>query len=287
MYDWNALWHAHAGHRHSFDSSSPDINLLAAELGESLRHSARDNHDIAVYESSHHYTLLRHDQGLQLLRLDKHALFDIGIRLVTADEGQPLTLPYLEVLIDNLATGEDASWRAEISCNADGELIANDALLQSDLPPAMVWPTLSFANDPRFAIALQQSWQDAAEGITLDAAAWFNTEALEQMADEPPLDARIQQMCERYAEIIRREQAALSRQFSDDALHLIAEVLRGITFESAESCRGLWLAVESRLLQDELDQKHGVDGDALLRQLQQLSYAQEVALIEALTPPQN
>lgn len=287
MYDWNALWHTHAGKQQRFASETLDINQLAPELGASLHRAARNPHDIAVYDHGDHYSLLRHDQGLQLLRLEKRVLFDIAIRLVTADEGQPLALPYLEVLVDNLATGEAGNWRAEVHCNEDGELLANDVLLQHEQPPAMDWPELSFADDARFATALRDSWQEAAEAVTLDAAAWFNAEALEQHATEPPLDARIQQMCERYAEIVRREQALLSRQFSDEELLLIAEVLRGVTFESAESCRGLWLAVENRLLQDELDRKHGVDGAALLRQLQQLSYTQEVALIEALAPAQD
>ena len=145
---------------------------------------------------------------------------------------------------------------------------------------------LSFAANPQFTQALQQAWQEAAESITLDAAAWYNAEALEDAPAEPPLDARIQEMCDRYAEIIRREQAMLSRRFSDNELRVVAEVLRSTRFETAESCRGLWLAVESRILHDELDQKHQADGDALLERLKALSYTQEVALIEALSPVQ-
>ena len=284
MYDWNALWHAHAGQYSQYGSSSQDVNQLAETLGETLLRAARQASDIAVYEHADHYTLLRHDQGLQMLRLDKHGMFDIAIRLVSIDEGQLYALPYLEVLIDNLATGEEAAWRGEVACNEDGELLCDGELLQPDVPPVIDWAALSFAKLEAFQSALQQSWQDEAETITLDAAAWFNARALEEMGDEPVLDARVQQMCDRYAEIIRREQAALSRQFSDEALMLIAEVLRGVTFETAESCRGLWLAVENRILQDELDRKYQLDGDALLRQLQQLGYTQEVALIEALSP---
>ena len=65
---------------------------LAPELGASLHRAARNPHDIAVYDHGDHYSLLRHDQGLQLLRLEKRVLFDIAIRLVTADEGQADTI---------------------------------------------------------------------------------------------------------------------------------------------------------------------------------------------------
>lgn len=285
MYDWNALWHAHLDYRTSYGAPDNDINQLASQLNGILSKSARDAHDLAVYDTGSSYTLLRHDNGLQIMTLAKQHLFDIAIRLVTADEGQALALPYLEVLVDNLATEEEGIWRAEVSCTEDGELAANGALLHPDEPPAMAF-NLSFAANPQFTQALQQAWQEAAESITLDAAAWYNAEALEDAPAEPPLDARIQEMCDRYAEIIRREQAMLSRRFSDNELRVVAEVLRSTRFETAESCRGLWLAVESRILHDELDQKHQADGDALLERLKALSYTQEVALIEALSPVQ-
>lgn len=284
MYDWNALWHAHQAHLQQLASQQLDVNQLAAELDAELRHPARNLHDVATYDAGDHFLLLRHDNGLQMLKLDKRQLFDIGIRLVTDDEGQPYALPYLEVLIDNLATGEEAIWRAEVDCSDDGELLANGEILEAERIPAIALPPLSFIDDSRFHHALQQAWQEAADGITLDAAAWFNTEALEDAELDTPLDARIQQMCDRYAEIIRREQALLSRRFDDAELMLIAEVLRGVSFETADSCRGLWLAVESRILHDELDRKHEVDGEALLAKLKQLGYTQEVALIEALAP---
>ena len=283
MYDWNALWHIHDNYRTGYVRPEADINQLAEELQGKLIKTARDARDLAVYDTGDDYTLLRHDNGLQMLRLPKHHLFDIGVRLVTADEGQSLALPYLEVLVDNLATGEEAAWRGEVQCSDAGALSVNGETLSPDTPPAMQF-ALSFKDEPRFASALQEAWQEAAEHITLDAAAWFNAEALEHAPEEPPLDARIQQMCDRYAEIIRREQALLSRRFSDEELHLVAEVLRGVHFDSAESCRGLWLAVEARILHDELDRKHQLDGEALLEKLRGLGYTQEVALIEALSP---
>ncbi|MFC3531193.1 hypothetical protein ACFOLG_03270 [Vogesella facilis] len=285
MYDWNALWHVHDDYRTGYAGPAADINQLADELGGKLLKSARDEHDLAVYDTGDAYTLLRHDNGLQMLSLAKRHLFDIGVRLVTTDEGQPLALPYLEVLVDNLATGEEAVWRGEVGCNAAGELETGGETLSADTPPSMQFQ-LSFSNEARFHAALQEAWQEAAEHITLDAAAWFNAEALEDAPAEPPLDARIQQMCDRYAEIIRREQAMLSRRFADAELHLVAEVLRGVHFDGAESCRGLWLAVEARILHDELDHKYKVDGEALLDKLRLLGYTQEVALIEALAPVQ-
>ena len=104
MYDWNALWHLHQDYRTAYGLADRDINQLADALGGKLLKSARDSHDLAVYDTGSSYTLLRHDDGLQLLTLEKQQLFDIAIRLVTADEGQALALPYLEVLVDNLAS---------------------------------------------------------------------------------------------------------------------------------------------------------------------------------------
>lgn len=286
MYDWNALWHQHSAYRTGYVKADADINQLADALGATLIKPAKGEHDLAVYDAGESFTLLRHDNGLQLLQLAKRHLFDIGVRLVTFDEGQALALPYLEVLVDNLATGEADAWRAEVHCNEEGELSVEGEPLLLDTPPAMQF-SLPCASEPRFATAMAEAWQDAAEGITLDAAAWFNADALEQQGDELPLDARIQQMCDRYAEIIRREQALLSRRFDDEELKLIASVLRNVRFETAESCRGLWLVIESRILHDELDQQFGLDGEQLLEKLKQLNYTQEVALIEALSPVES
>ena len=57
MYDWNALWHTHAGKQQRFASETLDINQLAPELGASLHRAARNPHDIAVYDHGDHYSL--------------------------------------------------------------------------------------------------------------------------------------------------------------------------------------------------------------------------------------
>jgi hypothetical protein len=287
MYDWDALWHEHTGYRTGYTGEKNDLNELADELSGTLVHPAKDEAGVAVYDSGDSYVLVGHGDGLQILDIPKHALFDITLRFVTEDEDADTSLPYVEILVDNLATGDEAAWRGAVTQGDDGAPLVAGCSLRSTIPPDMPFTELSFSRGERFRATLLQLWQEDIPQLKPLMDAWFKGEkALVMDSNSQPLpeDARTREMLERYAEIIHREQAVLSRLFSDNELHLIAEVLRDIHFESAASCRGVWLAVEARLIHDELDRELEVDAQSLLTRMKALSFAQEVALIEALSP---
>ncbi|WP_434627278.1 hypothetical protein [Chromobacterium sp. CV08] len=288
MYDWNALWHQREACRAGFDAGHHDANELADALQARLIHPAASIGDVAVYEDAERYLLAGHSDGLQLLEVMKHGLFDITLRFVSEDEGQDLPLPYVEIHVDNLATEEQAVWRGEARLDDDGHIWIGKRTLDEDVLPALPFDELSFTDNAEFREALARVWHEDLPQLRPLIEAWFR-HGDAGIADEEPAAhygdaARVQQICDRYAEIVRREQAVLSRLFSDDELRLIAGVIGSVEFDSAASCRGVWLAVEARIIEDELDQHHQVDGEALLARMKTLSYAQEVALIEALSP---
>lgn len=287
MYDWNALWHEHQGYRTGFGISHDDVNQLAESLSARLIKPAEHTHDVAVYDAGDRFILAGHNDGLQIMEIQKHELFDITVHFVGEGERDDCPGPHIEVLVDNLATGESSRWLSPVHLDDEGRPAVGTHALEDGVLPAMPFDELSFTDSARFRDALRQAWSEAVPALTADIAHWF-TQAASAGAEAPiVVDARTHEMLERYAEIIRREQMLLSRRFADAELHLLAEVIRGIHFDSADSCRGLWLAVEARMLADEIDQRHGVDGEALLEKMKALSYTQEVALIEALTPPEH
>ncbi|HJV06048.1 MAG TPA: hypothetical protein VJ642_01855 [Chromobacteriaceae bacterium] len=291
MYDWNALWHERDGYKTGYHVAHDDINQLATELSANLYKPAADLHDVAVYETPDKFILAGHDDGLQLLEMNKHHLFDVTTRLVTEDEGQDTPLPYVEIHVDNLATAEQALWRGAITLNQQGQILVAGQPINAATPPAITFDTLSFNNNERFRAELARVWREDIPALQPLIDHWFEHGELAEakIAEHHYGDAaRIQEICDRYAEMVQREQAVLSRLFSDNELHLIAAVLKDIHFDSAAACRGLWLAVEARLVHDELDRQLKVDSAALLNKMKALSYAQEVALIEALSPlPEN
>ncbi|MCP9758761.1 hypothetical protein EGI20_05450 [Aquitalea sp. S1-19] len=302
MYDWNALWHQHAGYRSGFNlkthnlAATQDINTLAEQLSARLIKPAKSEHDVAVYETDGLFILAGHNDGLQLLELKKHEMFDITLHFVTEGDDSECALPCIEVMVDNLATGENSHWRTTVSKDKDGNILIGREKLGSGLAPMMPFDELSFTDNARFRDDLYHAWQQELPLLAPEIEAWFDparvvaaaSAAHEAQAATDSLhgemDARTHEMLERYAEIIRREQLLLSRRFADNELQLIAAVLKGIHFEGASACRGLWLAVEARILDEDLDHEHQVDAEALLSKLKALSYTQEVALIEALAP---
>lgn len=291
MYDWNALWHEHEAYRTGYAVQHNDANQLADALSAQLIKPAAGIDDVAVYDDGDRYLLAGHKDGLQLLDIAKHSLFDITLRFVTEEEDQDIAPPYVEIHVDNLATEEQAVWRAVVSRHEDGQIWVGKRALDENVIPAMPFDELSFTDNARFREELARVWHEDLPQLKPALEAWFQHGALSAPADEPAHygdAARVQQICDRYAEIVRREQALLSRQFSDPELHLIAQVLKGVRFDDAASCRGVWLAVEARIIEEELDQHWKVDGEKLLTKMKALSYAQEVALIEALSPlPSN
>ncbi|WP_028535142.1 hypothetical protein [Paludibacterium yongneupense] len=287
MYDWNALWHEHQGYRTGHSGTRDDINRLADELGARLIRPAQAIGDTAVYDREDAFLLARLQDGLQLVEVAKHRLFDITPRLVEDDEGTGLAPPYLEIRAENHATAESACWRGAISAGDDGTLLIDGHVLGQDREPAMRFPTLSFNDSADFRHALSHLWREelpVLHGLFASALTPPATERQQTGALHPGDDARLSEICDRYAEIVRREQATLSRLFDDNELHLIAAVLAELHFDSAASCRGLWLAIEARLIDDELDRKWEIDLASLLDRMKTLTYAQEIALIEALTP---
>jgi hypothetical protein len=282
MYDWTALWDEHAAEQQAL-AGVHDVNELADTLSARLLEPAGADAPLAVYEAAGTYILVGVEGGhVQQLSLAKRDLFDLTLRFVTEDEGQELALPYLEILADNLATGESEAWRATVTLDEQGRPWAAKRMLAEQLMPAFEFDTLSFTDAGSFREALRRLWIETVPQLVPHIVGWFSGEQEDVVA---PIhdDARTREMLERYAEIVRHEQAVLGRRFIDAELRLVAEVLQGIRFDSAASCRGLWLAVEARLIDEELDRKWKVDGDALLEKLKGLSYAQEVALIEGLT----
>ncbi|QBJ79631.1 hypothetical protein [Aquitalea sp. USM4] len=287
MYDWDALWHEHEGYRTGFAVHHNDANLLADELSAKLMKPAQHPTDVAVYETPDKFILAGHDDGLQLLEVFKHGMFDITLRLVTEDEGldEP-ALPYVEIHVDNLATEEQSVWRGAVSRDEEGRIWVGNRTLEEQVMPAMPFDELSFTDNAHFRDELHRVWQEDLPQLKPLIDAWFDHTDLSGTAEPHHYgdEARVQQICDRYAEIVRREQAVLSRQFSDAELQLIAHVLKNVRFEEAASCRGVWLAVETCMIDEELDQHFKVDGEALLLKMKNLSYSQEVALIEALSP---
>ncbi|MGL6071342.1 hypothetical protein [Craterilacuibacter sp.] len=302
MYDWNALWHQHAGYRSGFDLKTQqkphaaDVNALADELSARLLKPAQNEHDVAVYETEGKFILAGYSDGLQLLELKKHELFDITLHFITEGDDSECALPCIEVSVDNLATGENSHWRTPVSKNKAGDILVGREKLGSGIAPMMPFDELSFTDNGRFREDLHATWQHELPLLAPEIEAWFDPARVVHAATEAAatgasdtgthaeMDARSHEMLERYAEIIRREQLLLSRRFADNELQLIAAVLQGIHFEGAAACRGLWLAVEARILDEDLDHEHKVDAEALLAKLKTLSYTQEVALIEALAP---
>ncbi|AXK40358.1 hypothetical protein [Crenobacter cavernae] len=282
MYDWNALWHENAGFRTGSDLTQEDLNGLEDALSATLFKAARDETDVAVYETPDRFILLGYQDGLQMLEVAKHTLFDLTLRVVTEDEGQGMAPPYLEALIDNLATGESGEWRGVLTLNPDGIALVNGQALSPELLPDMLFPELAFTQTPHFRDQLAGRWREelTAELPMIEAA--LSGGADEGSADVGLPPARMQQIYDRYAEMVRREQANLSRVFTDAELQLVAALFKGVTFESAASCRGLWLVVEAQLIDQEPDRELQVDALALLEKMKGLSYAQEVALIEGL-----
>lgn len=280
MYDWNALWEDNTDRIKTLEaplSGPPDAaRAVATTDGET---------PLTVYETDEAFLLARQAPPA-LLTLPKRELFELTLRFVPENESGE---PEVNILVDNLATGESDAWRSPVRRDDEGRLWVGSRLLGEGVLPPMPFDDLSFTDNASFRDALYRLWQDDLPQLAPLIESHFSGE-LSRLAEAAPSGAdgfeggRLDQICDRYAEIVRREQAVLSRLFSDDELRLVAEVIRPLTFDSAASCRGLWLAVEARLVDDEIDRALGVDAARLLQRLKDLSYAQEVALIEALSP---
>lgn len=84
---------------------------------------------------------------------------------------------------------------------------------------------------------------------------------------------------ERYYEALRRELATV-RLSRDEAL-LICDACNGTLFEP-HSVPLLWAEIDEAIRAAGLAQKWGVDGEALVTNLRDLSYAQALAVVDAV-----
>ena len=92
------------------------------------------------------------------------------------------------------------------------------------------------------------------------------------------ITARITQICDRYAEIMRRSLPRLSAT----ELEAVQAAMVSRQPTNASAVRGMiWLAVEDALI-DGLAEKHEIDGPALVGKLKALTYPEDVALLEVV-----
>lgn len=266
MYDWNALWNTHQGYRTGYVAPHEDINDLARELGASLIKPAKGHGDIAVYQADKQYTLVGHGDGLQILTLTPHAMFDINTRFVGQDEGQEIKPPYIEVLVSNPATREQEAWRGAIRRDGEGRVWLEKQLLSEGVMPAMEFDSLSFTDLARFRDMLYSSWQLAMPKLQAEIDNWVPDAEQNQVRQA------------RYQALIKHESAILGRIFTAEERQLIQRVLTRQQLGDPASCRGLWLKMEAEPLEADLK----IDIEALLEKMRKLSYAQELALVETL-----
>ena len=92
------------------------------------------------------------------------------------------------------------------------------------------------------------------------------------------LSGSINRIADRYYEIIRRSRIDLSPA----ELDAVRDALTGWLAEPAATISGGPALEVEDALADGLAERHGIDGRALVAKLRGLSYAQEVALVDAV-----
>lgn len=85
---------------------------------------------------------------------------------------------------------------------------------------------------------------------------------------------------ERYLNILATSRRRLADQLNDQEIGLILDTLNGTLFSEPFSISMLPLQIRDAL-DDHLDEKWQVDGPALVEKLKALSYADQVALVDA------
>ena len=102
------------------------------------------------------------------------------------------------------------------------------------------------------------------------------------LAAEPAgsLSGGINRAADRYREICRRSRIA--DQFAPGEWEAVLDALRGWLAEPAAMIAGGPAAEVEDAMADGLAEQHGIDGPALGRKLRSLSYADEVALVDAV-----
>lgn len=94
------------------------------------------------------------------------------------------------------------------------------------------------------------------------------------------VSSRINRVGDRYAEIMRRVQ--IEKRFAEAEWNLLRDSLNGTLNEPASQIRHLWHGIEDSIELDGLAEKWEVDGEALLAKLRDLSFVEEVAVVESV-----
>lgn len=96
------------------------------------------------------------------------------------------------------------------------------------------------------------------------------------LAGGDSLSGSINRIADRYYEILRRSRIDLS----DAEMDAVRDALNGWLAEPAATISGGPALEVEDALDDGLAERHGIDGRALVDKLRELSYAQEVALVD-------
>lgn len=71
-------------------------------------------------------------------------------------------------------------------------------------------------------------------------------------------------------------------QFSLAEAMLLADALNGCLFSDLVSIQLVWASIDDAIKEDQLDQKWGVDGPAVVQQLRDMTYIQKLAVVDAI-----
>lgn len=93
-----------------------------------------------------------------------------------------------------------------------------------------------------------------------------------------PLSSAINRVADRYYELVRRSRVDLS----PSELDAVRDALNGWLAEPAATIAGGPALEVEDALPDGLAERHGIDGPALVAKLRGLTYAQEIALVDAV-----
>lgn len=93
-----------------------------------------------------------------------------------------------------------------------------------------------------------------------------------------PLSSAINRVADRYYELVRRSRIDLPQP----ELDAVRDALNGWLAEPAATIAGGPALEVEDALPDGLAERHGIDGPALVAKLRGLTYAQEIALVDAV-----
>jgi len=115
----------------------------------------------------------------------------------------------------------------------------------------------------------------------------LSSTALEEVSkrlkpDTRAMSGQVSQDLERYYEALRRSRAALRTQLTEAELMLICDANHDTMYDSAVSVQMLPGGIEDAIRLEGLDAKWEIDGGALVRKLEELSFIDRAALVDAV-----